>query len=368
MNTTSQEPTVAAFYLPQFHPIPENDEFWGNGFTEWRNVVQARPLFLGHEQPHIPADLGFYDLRTVETQAAQAALARQYGIGAFCYYHYWFNGRTVLGRPLQQLLAEPTIDLPFFVCWANENWTRRWDGRSGDVLLEQHYTPDDDIAHIRSLLPVLADDRYHRVDEKPVILIYRARLLPDPSATADRWRTEVARAGLGDLHLCAVESFTSERGDPRLIGFDAAVEFQPNWDSLVNPEGRTSMAKVMRRLGMRTSVWFDNAVYSYDAVVDSMMAMPSPGYPRYPCVTPRWDNTARRQTGAVVLRGSTPEIYGRWLEHALAQSIDDGGPLVFVNAWNEWSEGAHLEPDLQHGHSFLEATARVVARTADRRH
>lgn len=360
MATHLTVPTVAAFYLPQFHPIPENDAFWGRGFTEWRNVVQARPMFPGHEQPRLPADLGFYDLRVAETQYAQAALAREHGIGAFCYYHYWFNGQTVLGRPLEQMRAEKAIEFPFFLCWANENWTRTWDGLHDSVLLEQRYSGEDDLAHIRWLLPALADDRYHRIDGKPVLLIYRARLLPAPAATTDLWRTEASQAGVGDLHICAVESLSGERGDPRDIGFDAAVEFQPDWELLGEPRGRTRFRRFAATRLRRRSPWLDNQIYFYDDVVDAMIAKSRAPYERYRCVTPGWDNTPRRRTGAIILHGSTPERYAQWLRHALGEAADEGSPLVFVNAWNEWAEGAYLEPDLWNGRAYLGATSRAI--------
>src|SRR5438034_205774 len=190
-----------AFYLPQFHPIPENDAWWGRGFTEWRNVVRARPLFRGHYQPHVPADLGFCDLRVPETREAQAALARDHGIYGFCYHHYWFNGRQLLSRPFQEVLESGRPDLPFCLCWANEPWTRAWDGNSGEVLVPQEYSDADDRNHIRWLLNAFADPRYIRVEGKPLFLVYQASRLPDLSRTTETWREEAIRAGVGDLYL-----------------------------------------------------------------------------------------------------------------------------------------------------------------------
>ncbi len=357
---TDPTATLAAFYLPQFHPTPENDEFWGAGFTEWRNVVRARPAFPGHAQPRIPADLGFYDLRCLETQQAQASLAAEYGIGAFCYYHYWFNGRRVLHRPVDQMLGDRSIELPFFMCWANENWTRRWDGEDDHVLLRQSYSHADDKAHIRSLLPYFEDERHFRIDGVPVFLVYRARLLPDPQRTAEVWRREAERHGLGGLHLCTVESFGDERGDPESIGFDASVEFQPDWLSLVEPEGRTRLRRLGHKLGRR-SPWFDHRIFSYEDLSRRMSHRAEPPWLRYGCVTPRWDNSPRRASGALVLHGSTPELYGGWLQSIVERANRLRHPLAFVNAWNEWAEGAYLEPDLETGRSYLEATAHVMA-------
>ena len=218
---------LIAMYLPQYHPIPENDEWWGKGFTEWRNVSKAKPQFKGHYQPHLPADLGFYDLRVEESRIAQAELAKQYGIHGFCYYHYWFNGRRLLERPLEEVLKSGKPDFPFCICWANENWTRRWDGEEQNVLMKQVYSEEDDRNHIRDLFRIFKDRRYIRVNGKPVFLVYRTENIPDPKRTAEIWREEARRAGVGELYLVRVESIGG--CDPVSIGFDAALEFAPDW-------------------------------------------------------------------------------------------------------------------------------------------
>lgn len=215
-----------AFYLPQYHPIPENDEWWGKGFTEWTNVTKAKPLFDGHYQPHLPADLGFYDLRLEETRIAQANLARQYGIYGFCYYHYWFNGRRILERPFQEVLERGKPDFPFMLCWANENWTRVWDGGEKNILLEQKYSEQDDIDHIRSLIPAFKDTRYIKVDGKPVFVVYKSTLIPDIINTIKRWRNEAAMEGL-ELYLCRMDSFGDYGNNYLADGFDAAINFEP---------------------------------------------------------------------------------------------------------------------------------------------
>ncbi len=196
---------LIAFHLPQFYPTPYNDEWWGKGFTEWTNVTKARPLFEGHYQPHLPADLGFYDLRLCESRDAQAELASEYGIYGFCYYHYWFNGKQVLERPVDEILKLGTPDFPFCLCWANENWTARWDGGNKKILLEQVYTVEDDLDHIRWLCGAFSDPRYIRVEGKPLFLVYRSEVLPDAQATTQRWREEAMRLGVGELYLCLVE-------------------------------------------------------------------------------------------------------------------------------------------------------------------
>lgn len=334
---------LIAFYLPQYHPIPENDAWWGKGFTEWTNVVKARPLFPGHAQPHLPADLGFYDLRSPETRAAQAALARDYGVHGFCYYHYWFNGRRLLERPFHEVLASGQPDFPFCLCWANENWTRAWDGLNQNVLIEHQYHDADDLAHIRWLAQAFRDQRYIRVNGRPLFLIYRISNLPHPARTAEIWRTEAQRLGLGDLYLATVESLRYDRPDPRTLGFDAAVEFQPDWLNLPNPE---------REVGD------GNKIYDYNTLVKKMLQKEAPAYPRFPGLMPGWDNAARRQKDAIIFSNSTPAHYQAWLETVLGKlsNTPHAERLVFINAWNEWGEGAYLEPSQQWGRAYLEAT------------
>ncbi len=235
-----------AFYLPQFHPIPENDEWWGDGFTEWTNVVPATPQFRGHHQPHVPADLGFYDLRVPEVRAAQADLALRFGVSGFCYYHYWFEGRRLLERPFDEVLRSGEPDFPFCLCWANENWTSAWDGKAREILIRQTYSPDDDLAHIRWLGVAFSDRRYIRVGGKPLLLVYRAHHLPDPLRTTERWRAEAERLGLGEIYLCSMQTGPAARIDPATLGFDAAVQFAPFYN-LVRRRGRSLPARVAHK-------------------------------------------------------------------------------------------------------------------------
>ena len=307
--------------------------------------------------------MGFYDLRLPEARAAQADLARAYGVTAFCYYHYWFGGRRLLERPFAEVLASGQPDLPFCLCWANESWTRAWDGSERQVLMPQKYDPADDRAHARALLPAFEDERCVRVDGRPMFLVYRASLLPDPRATTDAWRDEARAAGVGDLHLCTVESFGADRADPASRGFDAAVEFAPDWRLMPVGRWRERWNGALRRtLGRQRLVEGDH-VFSYDRLADLSTAKPDPGYRRYPCVCPGFDNTARRRRGATILRGETPGRYRRWLAAAVARqrSAPSGHRVVFVNAWNEWAEGNHLEPGDRWGRAFLEATRDALA-------
>ncbi len=350
------------FYLPQFYPIPENDQWWGKGFTDWRNAAKAKPQFEGHYQPHLPADLGFYDLRLAESREAQASLAREYGIHGFCYYHYWFNGRRLLERPVNEMVASRRPDFPFCLCWANENWTRRWDGLESEILIQQIYSASDDEEHIRHLIPVLSDPRYIKVEGKPIFLVYRANWLPDPLRTTEIWRREAERAGLPGLFLVRVESLPELTGDPRPLGFDAALEFQPRWQLLAGLRIYRRKWWHRQRLGTGEPGFDRFSVYEYDQFVQAALAMPPPPYPMIRGVCAGFDNTARRQNGGIILKDSTPESYARWLSSTIrtigSQKVGNApeSQFVFINAWNEWAEGNHLEPCQKWRRTYLEAT------------
>jgi lipopolysaccharide biosynthesis protein len=350
-----------AFYLPQFHPIPENDEWWGKGFTEWTNVTKARPLFRGHNQPHLPADLGFYDLRLGETREAQAALARQYGIHGFCYYHYWFNGRRILERPVNEIIASGKPDFPFCLCWANENWTRRWDGEDDEVLLRQNYSPEDDVAHIQALARYLNDPRYIRVDGKPLLLIYRVANLPDPAGTVSRWRSEIKRMGLPGLYLCNVENVPRDRVS-RSAGFDAAVEFAPDCTAVPPPQRRSIPWRLARKLRLAPRLFKEHYITDYEEFMRRMLGKAPVDYLLFHGLTPSWDNSARRKKGAQIFLGATPELYGQWLREIVrrTQVRPPEQRIIFINAWNEWAEGNHLEPCQRLGRAYLEETARAL--------
>lgn len=362
-NFEAKQIRAIAFYLPQFHPVPENDEWWGKGFTEWRNVTKARPLFPGHYQPHLPADLGFYDLRLPGVREAQAELAREHGIHGFCYYHYWFNGRRILERPFNEVLASGKPDFPFCLCWANENWTRIWDGGEKNVLLEQKYSHEDDLAHIESLIPAFRDERYIRIDGKPLFLVYRTELMPDPARTAEIWREAAMRAGIGDLYLARVENFSDN--DPRNIGFDAAVEFAPDHTTVGKLMYRSRFHRFLAYIGLLPRSYLENTVAHYNAMAEGTLRRPDADFTRFHCVTPSWDNSARRRHGAWLYVGSTPAKYGAWLRSTIEKTIrkyKGDERIVFVNAWNEWAEGNHLEPDLKWGSAYLEETRDALSR------
>lgn len=362
--TESEKVKLIAFYLPQFHPIAENDQFWGKGFTEWTNVTRAQPLYPGHIQPRLPGELGFYDLRLPEISVRQAELAREYGIDGFCYHYYWFApGKTVLDRPLQQLLQAKEPDLPFCLCWANENWTRRWDGSEQEILIKQEYTDAMAEAFIESLLPYFRDDRYIRVDGKPILLVYDVRQFEDVRKSTALWRKYVRAAGFDDVYLVRCNTFVSPgfEIDPALHGFDACVEFPPHGTHtarvpLIGGEGKVSGPEAIGRgdAGASTPVIYDHEVVVYNSITKA-----APGYELVRGLFPAWDNTARKQQDATIYFGATPALYQSWLSALIdwaKRHNNESKQLVFINAWNEWAEGAVLEPDQQHGRQYLEAT------------
>jgi len=347
---------TVAFYLPQYHRIPENDLWWGEGFTDWYNVSKARPLFPGHEQPDFPGELGCYDLLDESARLAQSELDLLHGIDAFCYHHYWFSGRRLLEGPLNQVLESGTPQIPFCISWANEDWTRQWSG-SGEVLVKQTYSAKDDAEHGLWLASVMQDPRYLRVQEKAVLLVYRAFALPEPRRTGALWRQIARDEGAGEVLLCSVRSSRKEHGDPGSIGFDAAVEFQPDWRRLRPSIIRSATAKAVRAMGIPLDLGPRYTLFDYHALVAAPREERTRGFPLFPCVTPGWDNSPRRTRNAIVVQGSTPGKYRTWV----ADRAREGSPLLFVNAWNEWAEGCHLEPGARWGRAYLEAHRDALA-------
>ena len=339
-------PKLIAFYLTQFHPTPENDLWWGKGFTEWTNATKAKPLFEGHYQPHLPADLGFYDLRLRETRHEQIGLAKQFGFDGFCFHYYWFSGTRILHGPLDDMLADKESDMPFCLCWANENWTRRWDATEHEILIAQKYLPDDDLNFIKSLTPFFMDARYIRLNNEPLLVVYRPQHLPDPRKTAKVWREYCASVGIGKIHLCAALTHGNE--DFTRFGFDSGVEFPPHNMRCSTVTHRTRFFKP-----------FQGWVADYKDIVESYM---NRGYPIgkvFRTVFPSWDNTARANNRAGIVTNTSPENYEYWLSRTIQRTMcdfSDQEPLVFINAWNEWAEGCHLEPDREYGQKFLQAT------------
>jgi lipopolysaccharide biosynthesis protein len=347
---------VIPFYLPQYHPIPENDRWWGPGFTEWANVAAARPVFPGHDQPKLPADLGFYDLRLPKVVSTQVALASMAGIDGFMYYHYWFAGKQLLEGPMLDRLAG-TVQMPFCLMWANENWTRRWDGRETDILIGQHYDEVPASRFIEDVMPILRDSRYMRIDGRAVLAIYRPAQIPDLPSVIESWRQTARGGGVGELFVLLVDvvkEFHGIDGDPAAIGLDGRLGFPPHnalWDWISR-----------QQVGADPS--FSGNVLSYTAMANDAIRRLTSGLPDdyYPGVMVGFDNTARRQTSPDIWYGSNPYTFRRWLA-AAATAVSDRDfdhRLVFVNAWNEWAEGAVLEPSARFGSTFLLAVRDVT--------
>ena len=337
--SVNHHPLLIAIYLPQYHPIPENDAWWGKGFTEWTNVTKARPLYTGHYQPHLPADLGFYDLRVPETRQQQADLATKYGISAFCYYHYWFSGRRILERPFNEVLASGKPDFPFCLCWANTSWTGVWYGVPNKMLIEQTYSGyEDAIRHFYALLPAFLDKRYLRINNKPVFAVYKPMELPERKGFIKLWQKLAVQNGLDGIHFTGFAWDWS--WDFSNQGFDAAVCVPPA--PLI-----ADASKIDKNLP---------TIYDYEQIRMKLIPEKIIKDGLYSCLRPNWDNTPRSGARGLVFHGSTPELFRPQISLALDQ-LKDRSPdsrVLFIKAWNEWAEGNHLEPDQLHGHGYLE--------------
>jgi len=345
-----------AFYLPQFHPTKENDAFWHKGYTEWHSVTKAVPRYRGHYQPHLPADLGYYDLRLIEVMQEQARLAKNYGIFGFCFYHYWFNGRKLLNAPIENLLKNTQIDQPFCIFYANDSWARTWHGFSDSdsddarILVQQAHNADDDIRFMQDTVRFFKDPRYITVAGRPLLLVYHLHLFPDMLATTDRWRRVCDEHGVAPPYLVQVQLPSEEKKDPALRGFDAQVQFSP--------------LNVLNKALTPTLIdpAFAGHVYDYCAVIQQQKQLQAQ-FPLFRCVFPSWDNEARRPGSGTSYVNNSPERFADYFHAMCRCALENpvgGERMVFVNSWNEWAEGAHLEPDRKYGYAWLEAMASVL--------
>lgn len=341
-----------AFYLPQFHPIPENNKWWGEGFTEWVNVKRAFPMFSGHYQPHEPGVLGYYNLvDDNDVQRKQIELAKQYGIYGFCYYYYWFNGKRLLEKPLDRVLGDKTLDFPFCICWANETWSRRWDGSENEVLIQQVHNDETDEKFILEVIPILKDPRYISVNGAPLLLIYRVDLFKDLENTIKNWRRICAEHGLPHIHVSMVQSFSAH--NPLMRGCDSATEFPPHNQRYSPNTGNIE--------GLNPD--FDGKIFDYKDFVARAMNTRKSNFLHFRGAMLSWDNTARRLTKAIIYRNAEPEEYKKLLLSIVdfTSRMPKDERLIFINAWNEWAEGTHLEPDMKYGDAYLQATRDAIA-------
>lgn len=358
--THKKKARVIAFYLPQFHPIPENDAWWGTGFTEWTNVTKARPLFKGHEQPHLPKDLGFYDLRLPETRAAQARLASTYGIEGFCYWHYWFAGRRLLERPFEEVLSSGEPDFPFCLGWANETWTGVWNGEPNRILIEQTYPGEaDDRAHFAYLMKAFRDHRYITVDGKPLLVIYKPLIMRDAKQRFDFWRDLAVKEGLKGLYIIGTNMLDFDDADK--LGLDGAMistlGVVSSDSQLINKTQRIFWG-IRRRL----SLGGPRVIEYREAIKHLVPDLKQFKFDAYPTVFPNWDHTARMGKKGVVLSNSTPELFEghvRDAVEAVSNRVEEHR-IVFLKSWNEWAEGNYMEPDVKWGHSYLAALGRAI--------
>ena len=348
------DPMILAYYLPQYHPTPENDAWWGRGVTEWNNISKAVPQYVGHYQPRLPGELGYYDLRLTENIARQIELAKMHGIYGFTYYFYWFDGKRLLDRPLDAFLNDPQLDFPFCLCWANESWTRRFDGSSGEVIMYQNDSVESYKAFIESVKPYFADRRYIRVKGRPALLIYRPSFVPDCQNVLSYWRAYCQEAGLGNPYLIGVKENTFD-GDLLSLGFDAQSEFHPG-TVFRYCRNITDEIRFVRND-------FSGIVLDYADLVKNRKYLNVQAKKLYRAIMPMWDNTPRRNNGAMIYEGSSPRLYKEWLTEILLETRSNkelDAPFVFVNAWNEWGESAYLEPDRKYGYAYLRATREAM--------
>ena len=348
---------LIAFYLPQFHSIPLNDKYHGKGFTDWRNSSSAIPQFTGHYQPHLPADCGFYDLSNPKVLEEQSQIAQKYGIYGFCYHYYWFSGDRLLEKPIFDMLNNKNVTIPFCLCWANENWSKQWDGGDMEIIKPQTSDENDGEKFFNDILPFFKDNRYIKIDNKPVLVIYRPNLFKQDAFIkfiADL-RKCAKQNGFNDLFI--ITSNYTLKENPTEWGLDGVVEFPPHGF-------RDNGIKKVRSIKTYGNPNFVAKVYDMKDYVNKKRYLYKSNYNIFKGLFPSWDNTARKAySGASVFYGLTPDIYKKWLKGCIEytkQTKDENSQFVFINAWNEWAEGAHLEADLKYGYTYLKATKEAL--------
>lgn len=340
-----------AWYLPQFHRIPENDQWWGEGFTEWTNVKNAKPRYSGHNQPRIPKDKNYYSLDKVETLEWQASLMKKYNIFGLCFYHYWFkDGKKLLEKPAEILLNNPTLDMNFCFSWANEPWTRSWDGKSGETIMPQEYGGIKEwTEHFEYLLPFFLDKRYILIENKPVFVIYKSEQIPNLDKMMELWDKLAKDNGIAGIYF--INTLRNNDSLKKSELFEANVEFEPFYSTGFTIKG---IDQIRKRLT-------NSQLYrSYDSIVKkSLKQQPIPNQKTIPGLFVDWDNTPRKDP-AFIFKGFTPSKFEQYVEGKIDRAIEDyNSPYLFINAWNEWAEGTYLEPDEKYGYSVLEILKKV---------
>jgi hypothetical protein len=356
---------VIAYYLPQYHPISENDEWWGKGFTEWTNVGKARPLFKGHYQPRVPADLGYYDLRLPEIRAAQAIMAKEAGIEGFMYWHYWFgNGKRVLEMPINELLKSGKPDFPFCLGWANHSWSNhewnpetQWQRKKH--LIEQTYPGKDDyINHFYTVLEAFQDKRYIKIEGKPIFLIYSPLSIPEVTYFLDLWNSLAVKNGLSGIYFIGL-GLPSQIKKILEAGFNG-VNTNGQWDAESKVKGK--YIKLLQHKILKHVGGLKLNVYKYDQIIKHLFTPYDKETNIYPTILPQWDRSPRSGRRAVIYTGSNPNLFERHLKEAfnLIKEKDDQHKILFLKSWNEWAEGNYIEPDIIHGHGYLNALKNLL--------
>jgi len=357
---------VIAFYLPQYHEVEENNKWWGKGFTEWTNVKKAKPLFKKHYQPRVPYKSNYYNLLDTEVLRWQAELAKEYKVDGFCFYHYWFNGKRLLDKPAELLLADQSINMPFMFSWANEPWTRSWDGSHRDVLMPQEYGgPEEWLQHFNYLKPFFEDPRYIRFDNKPVFVLYRSESFEKCNEWISYWRRLAKETSFKDIHF--ISTLTSFRQDPRKLDFNAELHFEPMCTfehsmGNIHPLKRKIVGRLRRIANEKLNTNFVEQTLSYQQIWDRILAK-SYSADSYPGAFVDWDNTPRKKTKSLVMKGSTPQRFKNNFAKIYSMGLNVSSPFLFINAWNEWAEGTYLEPDEKYGFGYLEAIRDVVTQS-----
>lgn len=359
LTLSKKDPRLMAIYLPQYHPFPENDRAWGKGFTEWTNVTTGSPRFIGHQQPVLPSDLGFYDLRLEGKIKEQIDLAKKHGIYGFAFYYYWFSGKKLMDGPIEAFMRHKEWDFNFSICWANENWTKRWDGRSNDIIIAQEYKHEDPLEFIKDVENILNDPRYLTYDGKPILTVYRPSDLKDPVRYAKVWREYFKKKFKKELYLVTVFSFDDI--DPRTIGFDAAQDFAPLSAFFKNKLFDAGEFPYIHVDEKKLDINFEGTVADYRSIALNNRLIDAYPFKTFPCIAPSWDNDARKKGKGFVYLNSSPDIYAKWLDNTLdIYTKKEESPIIYINAWNEWAEGAMIEPSQHLGHATLNQTSRVL--------